>query len=157
MIVVSDTSAITNLIRVGRLDLLRQVYKVILIPEAILQELKVAEGHKEVLNETTWIASRAAADRKLITRLQAELDLGEAEAIALAIETKANYLVVDEQKGRNVANQLGVPIIGLLGILVDAKQAGLISAVRPITQELVANGFRLSPKLIDAVLARVDE
>lgn len=157
MIVISDTSAITNLIRIGRLDLLEQMYGEILIPDAVLQELKAVEGHEEVLNGCNWISSRAPSDRKLITRLRKNLDLGESEAIALAIETEADYLVIDEQKGRNVANHLGILVIGLLGVLVNAKEAGLIPAVRPVAEELVLNGFHLSPKLIEAVLARVNE
>ena len=96
----------------------------------------------------------------LVQRLQTQrgLDPGEAHAIALAIELKADELLIDERLGRREALQQRVPIIGILGILVVAKQRGLIPIVKPIMNALIDRaGFRVSDHLYQRVLALSNE
>jgi hypothetical protein len=161
VIIVSNTSPITNLAAVGRLDLLQQLYEKVVIPQAVYQELTVPglepPGAKEV-QTLAWIESRPVTDRALVTALETELDPGEAEAIALAIELKADLLLLDERRGRTVAARFGLRFIGLLGVLIDAKHQGYIPAVRPIMDDLVAKaGFWVSQQLYARVLQAAGE
>lgn len=87
-----------------------------------------------------------------------DLDSGEAEAIALAIELKADYLLMDEIKGRQIAENFGIKVTGILGVLIKAKEEGLIAEVKPYLQKLVNEaGFWLNPKLIEKILEIVKE
>lgn len=88
----------------------------------------------------------------------AQLDPGESEAIALALEIKADLLLIDERRGRTEANRLGIRITGLLGVLVEAKMQSLIPTVQPLMDDLIATSeFRVSPALYHQILALVKE
>jgi predicted nucleic acid-binding protein len=104
-----------------------------------------------------WIKVKTPQNQKLVFELMAELDLGESESIALAVEENARYLIIDEYKGRKIADSYGVKIVGILGILVQAKQTGLISSVKDTIQKLVEAGFRLDKKLVERVLKALGE
>ena len=161
MIIVSDTSPLINLAAVGHLDLLRQLYQHVIIPQAIYDEIFLAgtgqPGAAEV-KAASWIETRRLQDQALVKVLLLELDHGEAEALALAVELKADLLLMDERKGRTIAARLGFAYIGLLGILVEAKQQGAINAVQPILDDLIAKaGFWISADLYRRVLQAVAE
>ncbi len=163
MIVISDTSAITNLAAIQHLQLLAQLYGEITIPEAVYRELTEIDppvpGALEV-KTTPWIEARQVADQAVVERLkfEAKLDPEESEAIALALELNADLLLIDERRGRAEANRLGVRITGLLGILVEAKQKKLIVAVKPFMDALIsASDFRVSSALYSQILSIVDE
>jgi hypothetical protein len=161
MIVVSDTSPLINLAAVGQLDLLRQLYQHVIIPQAIYDEIVVAgagqPGAVEVKG-ASWIETRRLRDQALVNILLLELDRGEAEALALAAELKADLLLIDESKGRAIAARLGFVHIGLLGILVQAKQRGIIDAVKPLLDDLIAKaGFWIGAELYQRVLQAVSE
>ena len=91
------------------------------------------------------------------TELKQNLDDGESEAIALALEINSDYLLIDELKGRNMAENHGIKIVGLLGILIKAKQQGILTAIKPIMEQLLTIGFRIKPTLFDRVLEEVNE
>ncbi len=153
MIVVSDTTAITSLLAIGRADLLRQVFGEVLIPSAVLRELTVV--HTTVPD---FVHVREVIDAGAVLRLAAKLDAGEAEAIVLAEELAANFLLIDETEGRTIAAQPGVPIIGLVGVLVRAKREGMIPMIAPILEDLVTVGeFWISAQIRDRALADVGE
>ncbi len=161
MIIISDTSPLINLAAVGQLDLLRQLYDRVIIPQAIYDEIVVAgvgqPGAAEV-KTASWIETRRSQDQVLVNVLKLELDRGEAEALALAVELKVDLLLIDERKGRIIATRLGLTHIGLLGALVEAKQRGLLSAVKPILDDLIAKaGFWISADLYRRVLLAVAE
>ncbi|MBM3841557.1 MAG: DUF3368 domain-containing protein [Verrucomicrobia bacterium] len=140
MIVVSDTSALTSLIHVGQLGLLRELYGSVLIPTAVHREL--LRSHSPL---PSFLEAREISDHKMALRLEAELDLGEAEAIVLAKETRANLLLIDEKLGRQVAELEGVPITGLMGVLVEAKRQSKLNSVRELVELLEDRaGFRVS-------------
>lgn len=161
MIVVSNTSPLVNLATVGQLDLLRQLYGRIIIPQAVYHEIVVVgAGQPGAVEIKTfdWIETQQATDRILVTSLELELDIGEAEAIALATALKADLLLLDERKGRLVASRLGLKFIGLLGILIEAKHKGLIVEVKPIMDDLITKaGFWISQQLYQHVLQVVGE
>lgn len=107
-----------------------------------------------------WIQTRSLRDSTLAQQLQSDrgLDPGEAHAIALAIELQADDLLIDERLGRREALQFGLSIIGILGILIVAKQRNLIPTVRPVMDALIDRaGFRVSPQLYQQVLNRSNE
>ena len=163
MIVISDTSAITNLAAIGHLQLLPQLYNQVTIPEAVYRELVDIDppvpGTLEV-QTSCWLEVRQVANRKVVERLQNEvrLDPGESEAIALALDLGAELLLIDERRGRAEANRLGLRITGLLGILIEAKQRNLIVAVKPLMDALIATSeFRVSLTLYTQILEMVDE
>jgi predicted nucleic acid-binding protein len=163
VIVISDTSAITNLAAIHNLQLLLQLYSQVMIPEAVYRELADIDppvpGTLEV-QRASWLEVREIVNREVVERLQDEvrLDSGESEAIAVALELNADMLLIDERRGRAKADRLGVRITGLLGILVEAKQKNLIVAVKPLIDELIAKSeFRVSSALYSQILNVVDE
>jgi len=114
MLIVSDTSPISNLLLIGQISLLREIYPAITVPSAVYQELLVSRKF-DITSVLTpdWVEIKQVSDRHLLKLLLAELDAGEAEAIALALELEAGVLLIDERKGRQKARILGMPIMGL--------------------------------------------
>jgi predicted nucleic acid-binding protein len=140
MIVVSDTSVITSLIQIGQVLWLRELHKKVLIPRAVHRELI---RYHSTLPEFIEIGD--VANRDLVVRLEAQLDLGEAEAIVLAKERQADLLLMDEKLGRRIAVREGIKVSGLLALLVEAKRQKLIGSVREIVALLETKaGFRVS-------------
>jgi len=158
MIVVSDTSPISNLLQIGEADLLRRLFRKIIIPDEVFTEICKIESHKEFLTKQDWIETATLSDTNLKNILAKDLDTGEAEAIALAVELKAEYLLMDETKGRQFAENYGIKVTGILGVLIKAKEEGLISEVKFYLQRLVNDaGFWLNPKVIEKILEFVNE
>jgi uncharacterized protein len=153
MIVVSDTSAITSLLQIGRSRILVEIYEHVFIPVAVRQELQ--QSHP-MLPE--YLKFEAVRDRQAVERLLAEIDLGEDEAIVLAKELEADDLLMDEAEGRRIAMREGVHVIGLLGVLLEAKNRSLIQSVRDVTNELeVKAGFRVSSRVKEIILKAAGE
>ena len=161
MIVVCDTSPISGLYRIRRLHLLHDLFGKVIIPRKVLQELSELTkwGYDLVeIENATWIEVRSAAPSDDLEKLKLVLDEGEAEAIALAKELRADILLIDEAKGRKVAQAEGLRIVGVLAVLIEAKQVGLISSVKEPLDELIAKTkFRVSKSLYRDVLSRVAE
>ena len=134
MIVVSNTSLLINLSRIGRLDLLSRLYGEILIPVAVWQETVVdgvGQAGADEIRAADWIKVQEVSNTAMVQALRQELDAGEAEVIALALESKADLLLMDERLGRETAHYLGLRVIGLIGVLIAAKSQGLIGELKP--------------------------
>ena len=160
MIVISDTSPISNLATIGQIDLLRQIYGEVIIPEMVYQEIingGVTEPATLAVQSLEWIKTGSVNNLNLVRNLQGKLDPGEAEAIVLALELNAELLIVDERKGRKQATSLGLKITGTLGVLFRAKQLGLILSVKPLLDELINSGFWVSSEIYQQALALVGE
>lgn len=158
MIVVSDTSPISNLLQIGEIELLRLTFSRVIIPDAVHHEICEVETSKSALSELNWIERLTVSDVALRDRLLEIVDPGEAEAITLAVELSCDFLLIDEALGRNVAKKLGITITGLLGVLLRAKNDGHIVLVKPYIDRLVNEaGFRLSASLIDDALQQAGE
>ncbi|MBP7865762.1 MAG: DUF3368 domain-containing protein [Acidobacteria bacterium] len=156
MRVVSNSSALINLARIGKLALLQELYGEIIVPEAVWREV-VVEGAgqpgAEDVGSAPWIRRKAVTNQQLVHALEQDLDAGEAEAIALALETGAELLLMDERLGRETANHLGLRYTGLIGVLVEAKHKGIIQSVRSCLDSLRDSaGFRISEALYARVL-----
>lgn len=161
MIVVSDTSALSNLAIVNHLWLLEAIYQNVIIPDVVATELAAASNSTiSAILKLGWIQTQSLINFKLADQLQQErgLDAGEANAIALAFELQADDLLIDERLGRQEAIRLGLSIIGILGILLVAKQRSLIPQVQPVMDALINQaGFRVSPQLYQRILTLAQE
>lgn len=161
MIVVSNTTPLIGLAAIQQFDLLQQSFSEVCIPQAVYAE-SVAVGREEgdskhKVSGATWIRVLTVQDRLAVEVLLDELDLGEAEAIVLARELNADWVLMDERKARRKLAQLGINKIGTLGILLKAKQEGLLDTVRPEIEKLQQQSFRMSQSVIDAVLKQANE
>jgi uncharacterized protein len=160
---VSDTSPISNLAWIGRLNLLLDQFHEVWIPKAVeteLQNVSDAAARKaiEEARRQGWLKLRPAADTALVSLLMVELHQGEAEAIALALDLKAEHLLIDEREGRSMARQLGLSPTGVLGVLLRAKKMKQIKAVKPEIDALRSKArFFVAPDLEAAVLAKAGE
>jgi predicted nucleic acid-binding protein len=158
--VVSDASPLINLARVDHLNLLAAFYGQIVIPQAVYEEVVVRghgrEGSREV-KSASWVEVRVPQDALAVRALGAELGEGEASAIILAQELQAALLLMDEVRGRRIAQQLGLTVRGTLGILARARREGRISSLRPVLDLLRARGTWIDQDLCEEVLRLVGE
>ena len=116
MNVVSNSSILISLARIGKLDLLRQLYVEIIVPEAVWDEVVVkGSGYSgaEEVRTSSWIKIKTVSNKHLVEALRQHLGAGESEAIALALEIKADLLLMDEHLGRETARHFGLRYIGL--------------------------------------------
>jgi predicted nucleic acid-binding protein len=148
-IVISDTSCLILLDKIGELDLLRKVYG------SVLTTPEVAEEFLEALPE--WVMIESARDKKYQDLLETQIDRGEASAIALAIETESSLLLLDDLKARRLAKKLNLKFTGTLGVINKAKQIGAIDNVKPLFEKLKSTNFRISDNIIEEMLRRNDE
>lgn len=161
MIIVSNTSPLIGLASIRQLDLLRQMFRHVVIPQAVYREA-VTEGHEmgrarhEVM-VADWIETQMVTDQTSVTTLLERLDDGEAETIVLAHELHADWVIMDERKGRKILTEWRLNKIGTLGILLKAKQLGLLSVIRPEIELLCQEGFTVSQDVVDVVLRHAGE
>jgi uncharacterized protein len=158
VIIVSDTSPISNLIVVGYAHLLPELFSTVIIPDIVYQELLANGPHHPVtqtIQTANWLEVHTVSDSQRVIHLERDcnLDPGEANAIILALELQANQLLIDERLGRKEAKRKGLKITGILGILLAAKQQKLIPSVRPIMDALIhQSNFRIKADLYAEVL-----
>ena len=161
MIVVSDTSPILSLALIGQLDLLHRLYGSIVIPQAVHDEIVVtgaAQAGGDDVARRDWIHINQATNAIVIALLMRELDRGEAEAIALAIESKASLLLVDEYRARRLAQYLGLPYTGLIDCLMEAKRQHYLIAIKPVLDDLIERAnFHVGRKLYRHTLETAGE
>ena len=137
--IISDTSCLILLDKIGELDILNKLFG------TIITTSEVAEEFGQTL--PAWIELRQPTDKNYQSIIEATVDKGEASAIALAIELDDCLLIIDDLKGRKFAHQLGLTIIGTIGVIVDAKLAGIIPSVKPILAKIKATNFRITEQL----------
>jgi len=156
MTIISNASPLIALVRIGQLDLLRQLYSEIIIPEAVWREVVVEGADQpgaEAVSSASWIVRRTVTNRALVHGLQQELDAGEAEAIALAVEMNDALLLMDERLGRDTARHFGIRYTGVVGVLIEAKHQGFVRAIQPHLDALRdLAGFRVSEALYQRIL-----
>lgn len=161
MIVVSNTSPLTNLAAIGQFDLLQRLYDNVRIPHGVWKELNAGGRHwpgRDEVAEANWIERHAVENQALVVALQRDLDQGEAESITLALELGADLVLMDEREGRHAAQRMGLRVIGVVGILLEAKALRVIDTVRPHLDALRQTaGFYLSETLYQHALDLADE
>lgn len=153
MIVVSDTSPICYLLLIDCIDVLKALYKVVVIPQAVADELNAPESPLVVQN---WIAQPPEwLQTQIIESLQTvelgKLDPGEQEAILLAEQLKADLVILDDKAARRIAKEPGLIVVGLLGILKDADENGLLD-LKLTFDRLREAGFWVAPSLLAQLL-----
>lgn len=157
--VIVNTSPLQYLHQLGRLELLGRLYQRILVPLGV--EAEIEEGRRRGvalpdLQEVSWVEVRAVSQPALVP-LVTDLGRGETEVLTLALETPGALVILDDGLARRHAALLGIRTTGTLGILLKCKQNGLISAVRPLIDELDRLGFRLASHTRRSVLKLAGE
>ncbi len=163
MRVVSDTSPLYNLAAIEQLDLLRLQFEAVLVPPAVARELEpvretlAGAAIREAMERGQIVVVR---DRPLsvVPHRAAQLDEGEAEALALAIDLGLGTILIDEKRGRQVAAEMGLRAVGVLGVLLRAKQFGQLVSLRDCLKALREKaGFYLSDDLMVGILREASE
>lgn len=154
--IVSNTTPLIKLVGVGLLDLLPNIYGTITIAASVRDEYAAGMRPGDpVLERLPWVHIEEAVPHD--ASLPSKLDAGERATIALASAQNARAVLLDEQLARRVARQRGLPLVGTLGVLLIARQTGLIPAVRPVLDTMIAQGRRISAELRIEVLRAAGE
>jgi uncharacterized protein len=151
MVVVSNTSPLTNLAAIGQFELLHHLFGELHIAESVWKELNAFDrkwpGADEVA-ASQWVRRHMVRDKLLVKALQRDLDIGEAESIVLALELRADFVCLDEKEGRHAAQRMGLKPFGVVGILLESKELGFLHSVRPHLDALrKVAGFYLKDSL----------
>ena len=157
-IVVSNNSPLVGLLGINLLSLLRDLYTEVWIPRKVEKEFlrKDPVVRREALENAPWIKTVDLTDPRTAA-VHAELDDGEAEALALADEYDARLILLDEKRGRQKAKQIGLTAMGIVGVLQEAKEEGLVDVIKPLLMQLQDNGIHLSESLVNNALQDAGE
>ena len=156
--VVADASTLIGLSRIEQLDLLRDLYGEVVIPQTVYDEVVTeAKYGSEKIKSAKYLKVEKVKDSKMVKLFLGYLGRGEAEVLTLSKEKKAELVLIDEKKARKAARRAGFEVVGVLGLLLAAKKRALIPAVRSFIEELSNQGFRLSKKVIQRALKEAGE
>jgi len=163
-LVISDSSILIHLAAIGRLDLLQVFFQRVTVPPAVWREVVEQGGGRAgaaqvaQARQAGWISVAEPTDTTLLRLLRRDLDDGEAEAIALGLERGSGLLLVDESDAREIADLYDLPKTGSIGLLIRAKQEGIIELLRPELDRLVhEGGFWIAEPLYHRALESVGE
>ncbi len=161
MLVVSNTSPLTNLAAIDRFDLLKSLFGEVHIAEGVWRELNAGDrpypGSREVA-ALPWVHRHTVENRPLVDTLRRDLDPGEAETLALALALEADLVLLDEKEARQAAVRVGLRRLGVLGILLEAKRRELLDEVQSSLDALrQIAGFYVSDALYKEVLKTAGE
>lgn len=157
--VVANSTPIIALAKIGRLDLLRQLYGEVAIPRAVYDEVTAKEdaAAQAVDSSVEWLLVEDAPEPDAASLLRARLHAGEVETIMLARRDGAALVVIDDNAAKRTARYLGLPVTGTLGVIVAAKRAGLLDSARDAVADLREIGFYVSDVVVDMALAAAGE
>lgn len=159
-LIVADTGPLIALAKIDHLDLLTQLYKRIHIPQTVFKEATQHHDWQDALQISEFVGEYIEivddADTELSKELLLRLDAGESQAIALAHKLNCPILL-DEKRGRTIAKQKQIEILGTIGLLITAKQQGLIPEIGNLLKKISNNGYRISAELIQKALIIVGE
>ena len=140
---VSNSSCLIALEKIGRLDLLSKSFGTVNIPPAVQSELD---------QNIDWLIVKSVINKAVVNSLKTQIDDGESEAIALAMELADVFIVLDDKKARRIAKQLGLKIIGTIGLLLRAKKKDIVTEIKPILDALHGVDFRIGEALYQEAL-----
>lgn len=156
--IISNNSPLVYLWHLDLLSLLRDLYTEVWIPREVEKEFLGIEkkSRQEALNNAPWIKVIDVTDPKDVLAYD-RLDSGEAAVLALADEHEVRLIIIDEKKARQEVLKIGLPFIGTVGILLKAKEEGLIGEIKPLLITLQEKGMYLDESLIAYALREADE
>ncbi len=159
MIIISDTSPLVCLLHLNKIGLLRDLFADVIIPPAVFEELINAKIIDDFfLQANAFIQIKTPINNKKVEELMTVLDKGESEAIVLSTELKADLLLIDEAPGREIARRYGIPIKGILGVLLQAKENNLLSDIKSSIEKLQNEiNFRVNNNLLQKILIEANE
>lgn len=164
MHVVSDTSPLSCLASIQRLDLIQQQFGVVRVPTSVAKEVmrhpssRAQASLQHAFDLGTIVENKKADLEPLSLLLRRTLDQGESDAISLAVKSRSDLMLIDEREGRQIARSLGLRLTGTLGILIRAKLEGSLTSLEEAIYELQENfAFSLSPLLVETALREVGE
>ncbi len=153
--VVSNSSPLIHLSKISRLNLLKDFFSEVIVPEAVYKECVVEGGDRDdarKIAKAKWIKVLKIRDEKLKRAFMMELDEGEAEAIVLALEESADLILLDDYEARRVARSFGLSVTGTVGILIRAKREGKVESLKDEIEKLMKTGFWLNRELYERIL-----
>jgi len=148
-VIISDTSVLIALYDIGEMELLPKIFNEIWVTPEVEQEFNPTLS--------AWILVKRVQDQALKAEFENVVDPGEASAIALAVETPGSRLLLDDKKGRKLAAQRNLPFIGTLGLLLEAKEKGVILEIRSYLEKLEAADFWISEEVKKEVIKKAGE
>ncbi|MCX9076106.1 MAG: DUF3368 domain-containing protein [Candidatus Methanoperedens sp.] len=154
--IVSDTGPLAVLFKTDLLFLLKEIYREVLVPEAVKTELIRKQEGIILFKNNPWIKVKKTTDKESMRVLSLIVDLGEAEAIALALELNS-MILIDERKGRSYARKLNLRVRGTLGLFLEAKKKGIVKSITECIEKLRKAGYYLDDELIEALLIKAGE
>jgi len=162
VIVVSNTTPIIALAKINKLEILEYLFGRIYISEGVYKELisnKKFIFEIEQITKSSFIITKEVKNRLAVELVQKMhgLNIGESESIILFKELGGDLLIMDEKKGRKVASSLDIKLTGTLGILLKAKQEGIIIELKPILEKLIESNIRISHELYKEILKSANE
>jgi hypothetical protein len=157
MIIVSNTTPIISLSSIGRVEILKDIFNEIIVPQAVYNEIKSKEsfGYKEV--DYDFIKVKSVKGELYKDLLLGQLDPGELETIFLAKELKADLVIIDENIAYKTARNAGLNVIRTLSILLRAKEKGILSELKPLLDEMIEKGRWYSPGVYENFLKKAGE
>jgi hypothetical protein len=157
MILIADASALIALATCDSLYLLDALFGEVLVPEVVFFEVTTADKPQSVKLRHYLQNKIRTVDMRHYVYLDAFADAGETQAMLLYKEMAAEYLLIDDKRGRKVAKINQIKIVGSLGVLLQAKRAGLIPNVAPLLEKITASSIFMNQNLIQMVLALAGE
>jgi hypothetical protein len=158
MLIVSDTSCITNLIQINQFNLLRAIYTQVIITPVVKKELQQFHLLSDAAIEELNLVIQTPVNIVAVKQLMLQLDAGESESIVLAEELHADFLLVDERKATKIANERGLTTIGILGVILLAKQNNHIASAKLLLDDLrTKTTFHFSNSLYNKILQLAGE
>lgn len=155
-VVIADTGSIISLIHIGQLNLIEKIFGDFYIAEAVWIELNNYDNPDFDFSVLKELKSKIAQIHSK-NHLSMVMDYGESESVILYEELNADYLLIDDNKARLVAESLNVNCIGTLGLLLKGKQKGLIKELKPLFNDLLLAGRYFSLKLLNKILVKFGE
>jgi len=156
-IIIANATPVVSLCTIGREDILEQLFQHIIIAQAVDNELRASDKPGAAFPELDWVDVVTVQDKPLVRSLQKDLDRGEAETIALALQIQADVVLIDEFAGYQIAKNFDLPVVRTLSLLKTAKHRGIVSEVRPLVEEMVQKGRWYSQAVIQSFLRQIGE
>ena len=155
---VSNTTPIISLSSIGKIEILKDIFQEIIIPQAVYEKIKAKQGYGYNEVDLSFIKVQAIQNTEQENFLLEQLDAGEAQAMVLSKEINADNTIIDENIGYTIAKESGLNIIRTLSILLKAKETNIISEVKPLLDgELISKGRWYSNHVYYSFLKKANE